>query len=742
MNTRYIPNQAIPLSKKGEQWRKDTIDGLIRKTNEVSLSKSSRDDLLKLYRYYNGKSDPEDYNYILRPYGGQERRNFPAELRTYPLIRPAVDLLVGEKIKRPFNFSCIVTNPDVITVKQEAKKQAVAENMYQWFINSLNEEGYETGMESEEVDLPEHIEEIFERNWKDHRAIIAQNALRYLVPYLHWKEKHQKGFTDFLVGGKVVTHKGIYNNDPFYEVINPVDVYHDDDPDIDFIEDGGWVVIKQLASRSSVVDRFYRYLNKEDIDRLQSPVNPNKDEYYWKDVDGRGFEDDWDDYTEICTVYWKSLKKVGVRTYIDEYGDELEEIVDEGYKKDPEGDIDLQWYWVNEVWQGYRIDGDIYIDIRPHDITRGGYDNPAKVKLPVNGRSYSNRNSSNITFVSLGIPYQISYDIFKYRLESAISRSKDILALMDINLIPENWDMDKFMSILEATGFAWIDYAKEGIQLSPQHQNVLDLSIKTVDQYLNLLHFIKEEWEMISGVTRQRMGEMSQYEGKATSEQSIIQSSHITEDMFRKYSYLEERDLQGILEYAQMAWVDGKKSMYITPDGSEQFLDIDSDFCLADIGVFVSDSLKEAEKISEIKALGGVALEQGAPMSIVASMIDSESFVELKDKIDKVEKMNQQAQEEQQRFEQEMAQRQEEDKQAERDHEEKLKIMDNQTKIEIELIRQAQKSTDDEQWKKELEERKIELQEKLKTREQNEKERANRAKEGIDRKKIAKSVSK
>lgn len=740
MANNSIPKQAFPMSQKDEAWRRECVEGYIERASFKVGGNSYKQELLKYYDYYNGYTYDKDYQYVLKPYGGEERSNFPAELRTYPLIKPAVDLLIGEKLKRPFNFSCIVTNPDVVTIKEEAKKQAIIENMYQWFVNRLNEDGYDTGVESEEIELPEHIERIFERNWKDHRAIIAQNSLRYLIPYLHWHEKHQKGIFDFLVSGSVISHRGVFNNDPFYEIVNPLEVDYDQDPDVDFIEDGGWAIIRQLASRSSVIDKFHKFLTDEEIERLENPSKTNRDDFFWMNKDENIFYDEWDEYTEVCTVYWKSLKKIGFLSYIDEFGEIIEDVVDEDYKLNPETDIDIEWAWINEVWQGYRLDGDIYVDIKPHDVPRAGLDNPSKIKLPINGRKYSNRNSKNISFVQLGIPFQISYDIFKYRLESAISRSKDILALMDINIIPENWSMDKFMTVVEATGFAWVDYAKEGVQLNPHHQNVLDLSIKTVEQYLHLLGFIKEEWEMISGVTRQRMGSTSPYELKSTTEQSIIQSSHITEDIFRKYSYFEERDLQAIIDYAQVAWLSGKKAMYVAPDGIEHYLDVDEEFSHAEIGVFVKDSSKETEKIEKIQQLGGVAIEQGTPISTVAEMMDTESFLEMKEKIKEAEELNRQAEEAQREFEEQTAERAEQMRQAEMNHEKELKTMELNNKIELELIKQSIDNTTDEEWKKELEERKVALEESLEPRKQSEVERANRAKEDIERIKARKQT--
>ena len=70
------------------------------------------------------------------------------------------------------------------------------------------------------------------------------------------------------------------------------------------------------------------------------------------------------------------------------------------------------------------------------------------------------------------------------------------------------------------------------------------MSIKTIEQYIILLNSIMEEWEKLSGVSRQRQGDIGQYEGKASSQQAIVQSSHITEDLFKKFEGLEKRDIE------------------------------------------------------------------------------------------------------------------------------------------------------------------------------------------------------
>ena len=87
--------------------------------------------------------------------------------------------------------------------------------------------------------------------------------------------------------------------------------------------------------------------------------------------------------------------------------------------------------------------------------------------------------------------------------------------------------------------------------------------------------------------------------GVTSSQQAILQSSHITEDLFRKFERMEQRDFQALLEYSKEAWLTGKKSMYVMPDGTQDFLDIDSmQHMESNYGIFVSDAaLRSASEL-------------------------------------------------------------------------------------------------------------------------------------------------
>jgi|TARA_R110000744_G_scaffold8270_1_gene27726 hypothetical protein len=742
-----LPRQKLSINKKNKEWREACVDGYIDLSTNTSSMSTRRDELAKYYDLYNGVVDESDYDSILKPYG-KARKNFPSSLRNFPIIKPIIDLLLGEKAKRPLNFTVSVLNADAVTRKEDAKNEKVLRNLKEHFVQAANAAGIDTGIDPKEVDLPEHVEALFNNTYVDNRAIVGQNAMNYIMATEEVKDKLDKAWFHYLVSGEVYTHRGVRQNDPFYEILNPMDVDYDLDPDLEFVEDGDWAIVRKFVHASTLVDYFHDELSDEEMLSLEEPHGMGNSHIPWMSMNstspnGNQFNNR---LIELITVYWKSRKRIGFVSFPNPETGEMEEMeVEDGFKMPAElkeAGARIEWLWVNEVWGGHKVDGRLFIDIAPLPNQRTSLDNPSLCKLPINGRRYSDTNSDNISLVSLGMPYQLTYNVYKYRLELAIARSKGIIAQFDINMIPKKWDMDKFMHFVEGTGIAWVDYNKEGVQLSPQHQSVLDMSIKTIEQYIVLLNSVMEEWEKLSGVNRQRQGQVGAYEGKSTSQQAIIQSSHITEDLFRKFNRMEQRDMQALLDYSKEAWIKGKKTSFVMPDGTTDFLDVESmGHMESEYGLWVTDSGEEQEKIEAAKQLGQAMIQNGLPTSAVLEMLDSKSFIQIKSNIKKAEANMQELEKAQQEAaqQQEQAQMQQakeivenENVNNEKDREVKIKV------AEISAGVTSDKNLDDADNKDrelDLKEREVELKE----RESGETSRSNKANETIDSSKISAS---
>jgi hypothetical protein len=638
-----IPVQTISYSDKIKDdfdWGKKTMMAYIGRSYFATTQHKWA--LKKLYDYYNGHVDLSDYKLITEPFGKKLEGEW-SDVVNYPIIKPKVDLLWGEFSKRPTNKEVFVSNGNVTNQVLEEKNKIVLQNLEQLFVNTLNAQGVQTGMESEEIKTPEEVLKEFSTTYRDKRAILGQHSLEYIEGYCKLQEKFRLEFFHWLVSGEVYSYKSIENNEPFYEVVNVLDLDYDKDPDLPFIEDGEWAVRRKYMNPSTIVEFFYEDLGKTEkeikdaINQIEvlgsnttvfSASAPNL-------YDRTGPQNVYNRLVEVKHVVWKSKKKVGICSFIDEMGQPQSIEVDETFKAVKEAGQEVEWLWVNEIWEGYLIGTDMFFKIRPIPVQRTSLDNLAKCKLPYNGRVLSAINSRNISLVILGIPYQILYNATMHRIKLAMAKMKDDMIQIDVNLKPKDMSLDEWLLYGDATGILFVDYNKEGYRGSSTHQSVLKLASTTIQSYIQLLSFIKGEWEEVCGISRQREGQITSSETVGGVERSVVQSSLITEIYFTLFDEFKEREYQGLLDYSKFAWINGKKTSFVLPDsGKIVYLDVDPiEHSEAEYGIFVALSGKAIEKRRALEGQFQNFIQNGAKASTIIDAINSDSFAEIKEKM-------------------------------------------------------------------------------------------------------------
>jgi len=700
MDISFLPKQKVSTAEKtkdSSQWGKDTIKAILDNSEFGTI----RDlDYLKLYGAYNGELDMKtDYGYVSDPYKTKEgkQRQLPARIRNYNIIKPVVDLLLGEKARRPNTFSVINSTPEAVNTFQEKKKELVTKYYKQLLVNIANEEGMETGQEDYDTSQLEKLIRNFNTSYKDGLAIQGQDSLEYIKYNLDLVDKFLTGFFDFVVTGLVVSYKNVMHKDIEYEIFTPDDICYDKSQGVTFIQDGSWVSRRKLMTINDIVDTFWDELTEEDIEELESGYSSYGSDWLASILR----EDKSNDPKRALPVYhvaWKAFAKVGFLERENEYG-EIETIeVDDTYV--PLKGEKIDWYWVNEVWEGHRLGNDKYIGIRKLPGQRASIDNPSKCKLPYNGRIYSDRNAKPISVVSIGLPYQILYNIFHYRLELSIAKNKDKILLMEMNTIPKRhgWDEEKFMYHMDASGVAYVDStasSKSGDKISFNQWSVLDMSLgQYISSQFELLATIKGEWEQLMGITPQRLGDIKTSAGKGITERAVFQSAVISEELFRRFETFEQSEMQGLLDLSQIAWIDGKKAMYISSEGKNSVLDIDAEnYPYAELGIFAWYSADEREKLESLRSLSLEFTQNGGKPSTIAEILDAKNFEKIKTLLKEVDERQEQAEMAAAQREQESMERIEqmrlEDREDTQLHERELVELDNATKV---LIKQMELS--------------------------------------------------
>lgn len=719
-----FPRQKLPLSKKGKKWQEDCVNYIIGEGNVTSGGNSTSyyGELQTYYNLYNSIFDEKDFKSITNPFKVED--GFPATPHDFNIIRPKVDLLIGEETKRPLNFRVIRTSQEATSEMQEKEKQMILQYIEAAITANMSPEEaqqFQQQLQSGEIMPPEQIAKYMDKDYKDIVENTAYHSLTYLREKLDLDNEFIKGWKDGLISGREIYYVGVLNAEPYAERVNPICFSYDKSPDLDFIEDGSWCCRKMRMPITEVYDRYYDKLEEKDLDKLEEMIgstpgrnlgdrSPVDMGIQLRIYDNPIFEGSGKSLVNVWHCCWKSFKKIFYVTTTDDAGQPQINIVDETYQ--PVGnEVSIEPDWIIEVWEGYRAGSDLYFGIQPIEYQHVSIDNPNSQKLPYCGAIYSNTNSKPRSLVSILKPLQYMYIVLWYRLELAIARDKGKVVNMDITQIPKSMNISpaKWMHYLSSVGVNFINPYEEGWNIpgreggKPAQFNqitALDLTMSNViAEYIQLMDKIEELAGTISGITQQREGAVSSSEMVGNVERSVVQSSHITEPLFWVHNQCKRRVLNMLLNTAKGAWEEtGKQKLqYIFDNGERAFLDITPKFYYEDMDVFVSDTSKDLENIQKLQQLIQPAMQNGASLLEAAEILTNDNFNIIKQKLKDMQTRQEQIQQQQQEAEaqqqQQLQQMQNESKQqelmlqeAQMDLQRYQIDQDNQTKIAVAQI--------------------------------------------------------
>ena len=671
------------------------------------------------YNLYNSIFDEKDFKRITNPFKVED--GFPVTPQDFNIIRPKVDLLIGEETKRPLNFKVVRTSQEAVSELQEKGKEMLLNYIMASITARMSEEEaaqYQQQLDNGEIMPPEEIGKYLDKSYKDVIENTAYHTLTYLREKLNFDNEFIKGWKDALIAGTEIYYVGVLNSEPYLERVNPLYFSYDKSPDLEFIEDGTWCCRRMRMPYTEIYDRYYDKLTEKDLNKLEEMMTGRPS----NDIGDKGPIDNvnhinmhiydnpmYDQNTRyninVWHCCWKSFKKIYYVTYLDETGTPQVEIANEDYQKTGQ-EISVEPDWVVEVWEGYRAGTDLYFGIQPLEYQHVSIDNPNSQKLPYTGAVYSNTNSKPRSLVSILKPLQYMYIVLWYRLELAIARDKGKVINMDIAQIPKSMGItpERWLHYLSSVGVNFIN-PYEGNPSDPNGSRAssfnqfssVDLTMgNVIAEYIQLMDKIEYLAGVISGITEQRQGQVSTHELVGNVERSVLQSSHITEPLFWVHAQCKRRALNMLLNTAKGAWEEtGKKKLsYVFDTGERAFLDIDPRFYYEDMDVFVSDTSKDLENLQALKQLIQPAMQNGASLLEAAEVLTTDNLNLLKQKLMDMQKRQEEAQQQQQQAEQEQAVQLQQMQNEQREQElmleeakmdlERYKIdQDNQTKIVV-----------------------------------------------------------
>lgn len=751
-----LPPQQLPFSRKNKKWRKQVVDWADSKTFfNYSLVRKSVIHKKINYDLLNGKLHMSDLAMVLNP-SNVNASFIPDSIQHYPIMNSKLNVLRGEESKRIFDYRVIITNPNAVSEIEENKKQQLVSQVQQLIQDqNLSEEQFNAEMEK--------LSDFFTFKWQDMREVRANALLNHYSKELNIQLLFNQGFVDALAVGEEIYKCDIIGGEPTIERLNPLKVRIFKSGYSNKIEDADIVVIEDYWSPGRIIDTFYDVLTKKDVEYIESMPNStdhttdsmdniddrfgyvnaqmvgeqftSQEGFFWDPIggtDGIGtslLPFDTAGNIRVLQVYWKSRRRIKrVKSYDPITGEEIFTLYPETYIINKDLGEEEKIFYVNEAWEGTKIGQDIYVNMRPRVIQYNRLSNPSRCHFGIIGSIYNLNDNKPFSMVDMMKPYNYLYDTIHDRLNKLIARNWGMLVNLDLAKVPKGWDIDKWMYFAKTNGIIVTDSFKEGnigaatgkIAGAFNSQTVINAELgNTIQQYTNLLEFIKMEMSDVAGISKQREGQISNRETVGGVERATLQSSYITEWLFTVHDDVKKRVLEAFIETAKIA-IKGRslKFQYILSDNSYKVMDIDGDeFAECDYGLVVDNSNGTQQLQQKLDMLAQAALQnQALTFSTIMKLYNSSSLAEKQRMVEENEQQmiqrQQEAQQQQMQQQQQQLQAQAQMKQTEMELQNSLNQRDNETKILVATIN-AQSQNDGIKEQIASEESKANLMEKM-----------------------------
>ena len=740
------PVQFLPYKKKDDDWAAWNLDWLelqgieFLRINSRRLLKN-----YKLAKGVIDKSDyivepDNDYKDLMDTL--TKENDSALELKFYPIVPNVINVLTGEFAKRYSKVQFRAVDDASYNEMLEQKRMQIEEALLSDAEANLVRRMVDMGMDpaSEEAQqqmspeaiksLPE-IEDFFSKSYRSMVEEWASHQLAVDDERFKMQELEERGFRDMLIADREFWHFRMLEDDYDVELWNPVLTFYQKSPDQRYIADSNYAGKVDLMTVSDAIDRYGYLMDEKQLKSLQRIYPARSAQYqvngyqndgayydatrshewntnspglayrqytsnYWNDPANGGdilseILDENEDVSSwgegnllrVATIYWKTQRKVGHLTKIEDDGEVTQEIVDETFRITKKAIFDtsifknktkenllqgehIEWIWINEVWGGVKIGpnlpamwrstmGDninpIYLGINRTKPGRlpfqfKGNNTLYGCKLPVEGRVFSDRNTRSTSLVDLMKAYQIGYNMVNNQIADILIDELGTVIMFDQNALPrhsmgEDWGKNNYSK-------AWV--AMKDFQMLP-----LDTSITNTENATNFNHYQTLNMEQTSrlmsriqlanyfkqqcfdaiGINPQRLGGAVSAQTATGVVQAMQQSYAQTEMYFVQHSdHLMPRVHQMRTDLAQYYYSTNPsvRLSYISTEAEKVNFQINgTELLLRDFNVFATTKTNHRAILENLKQMALTNNTTGASIYELGNIVKADSIAEVSD---------------------------------------------------------------------------------------------------------------
>ena len=772
MGTLIQPTQFIPFKEKTPEWMAWNADWL-EFQGLKQLRRNARR-LLKNYKLAKGIIDRTDYIVEENQENADmiaalTKDDVSAlELRFFPIIPNVINTLVSEFAKRNTEVSFRAMDEysynDMLERKRDDVEQVLLAEAERTVMQKLMEEGisqddpqFKEALDPEKLKTLPQIQQFYTKNYRDIGEQWAEHQYKVDSERFHLEELEEMGFRDMLITDREFWHFKMYEDDYDVELWNPVVTFYHKTPEVRYISQGNWVGKCEMISVPDAIDK-YGWIMTEEQQRSLEQIYPvraagyaiqgyqNDGGFYdatkshdWNvhmpSLGMRQYMSVWDgmmqggdivnyimsesedffdmgtNYLLRCTTaYWKSQRKVGHLTKIDENGNVTTDVIDETFVVTDKAIYDttlfknktkrnlvygqhVDWIWINYTCGVVKIGPNrpsfwgmpsyggitpIYLGINknipgPVPFQFKGDDSLYGCKLPVEGCVFTDRNTRSTSLVDLMKPYQIGYNITNNQISDILIDELGTIIMLDQNSLPrhsmgEDWGKGNYSK-------AYV--AMKNFQILP-----LDTTITNTENALNFNHFQKLDMEQTNrlmsrvqlatyfknqayetiGITPQRLGGAVE-QATATGVRMAVSNSYAQTEVYfiNHCDHLMPRVHQmrtDLAQYYQSTNPSVRLSYITTNEDRVNFSINGTNLLLKDINVFATTRADTREIVQKLKELAFNSTSGTTSIYDLGNLVKSNSISEIDSILKKSQENAQQERQEKMQHEQQMQQEQ------------------------------------------------------------------------------------
>lgn len=684
-----FPSQLLPDSKKDEKWCEQMLDAIVSSTDNQGKPQIKD---IRNYDIYNGEFDREDYKYLTEQYG----YSYPARLVNYPIVQPKIDLLLGEDLHRPLDTKVVTINQEAINRKEDHKVTMVMNKLLEEVRGQMKEQGMDVNAEGQDIPIPDDIDTFMRYNYRESIEEAVQDGLEFLTNRYKIKNKFKEGFRDLLITGKEAYRIEIRDGDPQVRRVDPRSLSFDLTSETDDLGEANWVSEERWLSPSDIVDEFGDQLSDKEINLVESLSKQGSTDLYSENRNWFSKGDSGDLRVKVVHAEWRSLRKIQYKLSVNKHDDDkpFRKMVSDKYKK-RKGEK-IRKVVVDDIWQATKIGGTMMVNSQrvPNQIR--SLDDPSAANLSYVGVIRNHTTGNPVSMVDLLKNVQMLYNIVMYHIELSMARSGGKAVVYDVAQMPSNlgMNMQDIMYHIKNDGIIPINSKDEGLQAQTFNQfQQIDFTLsQSVQQLINLKVMLEDMAGQVSGVTKQREGQVEQYEQVGNAKRAVVQSATVTRSWFWSHDMVKQDVLMRCANLMKIAWAEGKKTATVFGDGTYKFISILPDVALNDYGVFLGDGGKDEEMKAAVSQLAQTALQGGQiEMLDVIRIFKSDTLTEAEHILERGLEAAKEMQAQQQEAAGQQAQAEAEAKAQELQIEVEMNQLDNETRIKVAEIQHQSK---------------------------------------------------